>query len=339
MQQQPAFTLPAQPVLSKNDTAYYFMNAPITQIVLPTRPQPDTIVAIFLLHTFGQELYPGIESATVVADPKATATDGHLLIDVAGGEYDHHGTDKCATELVADKLGVLDNPELRNLIAYARRDDTKGQGTISKDTIDRAFGLSGLIAALNKKHPTDADTIVSTVLPLLHAHYTSAYEHYVAIPRLITELKAAQTFTSHTIQAPIRNMPVAFVTSDNVSLVGYLRSNVGGNYRAVIQRRSSGHVNILTKQDPKIDLSRLMAVIRLQEMQLQNLDCDDEASLHQTGTHELTPNWYYDPATNSLLNGGVTPDAVVATTIPWDDMQRIVLHFLAECPLEQRPRN
>ena len=314
------------------------MEQKITTIVLPTRPQPDTIVAIFLLKKFGQELFFDVTNATVTVDPNATQTDGYLLIDVAGGELDHHGTDKCATELVAIKLGVQDNPELRNLIAYARRDDTKGQGTISKDHLDRTFGLSGLIAALNKKHTSDTNTIINTVLPLLEAHYANSYEHYVAIPNLIKKLQASEAFTSHTLQKPIRNMAVGCITSDNVGLPGYLRSNTGGNYRVVVQRRTSGHVNILTKQDPKIDLSRLMAVIRLQEMQLQNLDCDDEASLHQTGTHELTPNWYYDPATNSLLNGGVTPDAVVATTIPWDDMQRIVLHFLAECPLEQRAR-
>jgi len=100
------------------------MEEKITTIVLPTRPQPDTIVAIFLLKKFGQEQFPGISGATITVNPSATKTEGHLLIDVAGGELDHHGTDKCATELVADKLQISDNPELRNLIAYARRDDT-----------------------------------------------------------------------------------------------------------------------------------------------------------------------------------------------------------------------
>lgn len=315
------------------------MSTPITTIVLPTRPQPDTIVAIFLLKKFGADTFPGIADATITVNPNATPTDGHLLIDVAGGELDHHGTDKCATELVAKKLGVLDNPELRNLIAYARRDDTKGQGTISKDHLDRAFGLSGLIAALNKTHTDDANTIVQIVLPLLEAHYLNSYEHYVALPNLITELTESGQFITHTLQTPIRNMAVGYITSDNVALPGYLRSNTGGNYRVVVQRRESGHVNILTKQDPKINLSRLMAAIRLRELQLQGVDHEDETDLYATGVHPAVPHWYYDTATNSLLNGGVTPNAIAPTSIPWDELRAIVLHFLPECELESRQPN
>ncbi len=108
------------------------MSTVITTIVLPTRPQPDTIVAIFLLQKFGEHLFPGVTSATVTVNPVAEPAPGHLLIDVAGGELDHHGTDLCATELVAKKLNIADNPELRNLIAYARRDDTQRKGTVSK---------------------------------------------------------------------------------------------------------------------------------------------------------------------------------------------------------------
>jgi len=315
------------------------MSTPITTIVLPTRPQPDTIVAIFLLKKFGLEIYPDIDKASITVDPNANATDDHLLIDVAGGELDHHGTDKCATELVAAKLKVINNPELRNLIAYARRDDVKGQGTISKDNLDRTFGLSGLIAALNKKHTDDTNMIVAAVIPLLEAHYANSYEHYVAIPNLIKELNATKEFTSVTLQKPISNMTVGFITSDHVGLPGYLRSNTGGNYRVVVQRRASGHVNILTKQDPKINLARLMAAIRLRELELQNQNVKDEDSLYETGVYPNVPQWYYDPATNSLLNGGVTPDSIPATSINWNELQAIVKHFLTECELESRTFN
>lgn len=315
------------------------MSQAINRIVLPTRPQPDTIAAIFLLQKFGTTLFPGVETATVTVNPNAIPTEGHLLIDVAGGELDHHGTNKCATELVAEKLELSDKPEFRNLIAYARRDDTKGQGTISKDILDRAFGLSGLIAALNKKHTTDTNTIINIVLPLLEAQYSSSFEHYVALPKLVSELTERNTFVAHTVQKPMRNMKLAFVESDHISLVGYLRSNSGGTYRVVAQRRSTGHVNILTKQDPKIDLSRLIAIIRLRELQLNESDTAiDETSLFVTATHEAVPNWYYDTATNSLLNGGVSPEAIAPTIIPWPEMQQIILHFITECELEKRPR-
>jgi hypothetical protein len=55
------------------------MSEPISKIVLPTRPQPDTIVAIFLLQKFGEAKYPGIGAASVIVDPKAAPEPGALL--------------------------------------------------------------------------------------------------------------------------------------------------------------------------------------------------------------------------------------------------------------------
>lgn len=316
-------------------------SSPITHIVLPTRPQPDTIVAVFLLQQFGEELFPGVASATVTVDPKAVPKDGLLLIDVAGGEFDHHGTDKCAAELVAAKLGVLENPELRQMIAYARRDDMKGQGIISKDPIDRTFGLSGLIASVNKQYPTDADRVVRTILPLLEAQYKNAYEHYVALPNEIQRLKSQKQFHEHTLHTPIKNIKIAFIESDHVGVPGYLRSNTGGNYRVVVMKRSSGHVNIITKQNPKLDLSYLTALIRLQELETQGASLEHpKKSLYGTGTHEQVSWWYYDPMTNSMLNGGVTPDQVPPTAIQWDMLQEIIIAGIqgGQAPVQNKER-
>ena len=296
----------------------------ITNIILPTRPQPDTIVAIFLLKLFGRDRFPGVDTALVTVDPKAVADPAKLLLDVGGGEFDHHGTDKCASEIVADKLGVLKNPELRQMIAYARRDDTKGQGIISKDPIDRTFGLSGLIASVNKQFPNDANQVVNIIIPLLDAQYRNAFEHYVALPAEIERLRQSDEFTTETLQTPIKNLKIAFLTSDHVGVPGYLRSNTGGNFRVVVQRRSTGHVNIMTKQNPKLDLSYLAGLIRMAEVDASGITVTDPQTMHDTGTHDNVPNWYYDPMTNSILNGGVSPDAIAPTAIEWQILQEIV---------------
>ncbi len=301
---------------------------PVSTIIIPTRPQPDTIVAIFLLQTFGKEIYADVDTAKFEVDPKATDAPDKLLLDVGGGELDHHGTDLCASELVAKKLILTNKPELRNLIAYARRDDTEGKGTVSKDPLDRAFGLSGLIASLNKQNPIDPQYVINTTLPLLRAHYYTANEHHVELPKHVKGLQQTDMFKSETIQKPFRNMKVAFVTSDHIGLAGYLRSVAGGGYSLIAQRRTSGHVNVLTKQNPKIDLSRVIAMLRLYEANLHKVEIEDERSLRDTGTHKLVPNWYYDPATNSLLNGGVTPDSIESTKIDWPELQAIILHSL-----------
>lgn len=305
------------------------MSDSIQTIILPTRPQPDTVVAIFLLKTFGTQAYPGVESATITVDPKASEQAGTLLLDVGGGELDHHGTDRCAAEIVAHKLGVAHDRALRKMLAYARRDDTQGKGIISKDPIDRAFGLSGLMANLNKQNPKDPNKVVNTILPLLAAHCRDADEHYNKLPKLVDDLKQTNLFRAGKIKNPtVGFIKVAFVSSDHTGLAGYLRSELGGNYRVVVQRRPSGHVNIITKQNPKLDLAQLAAMLRLQEANERNIEVPDEQSLYQTGTHPLVQNWYYDPATNSLLNGGVSPDSIEPSHITWSDIQTIVEHCL-----------
>ena len=68
------------------------------KIILPTRPQPDTIVAIFLLREFGKEKYPGLEEAELEIRqelPKDETENslrkkGVLTLDIGKGKFDNH---------------------------------------------------------------------------------------------------------------------------------------------------------------------------------------------------------------------------------------------------------
>src|SRR3989344_4526463 len=92
------------------------------KIFISTRLRPDTIVAIFILKKFGTERFPGVESATLEflqTIPEGETADtlekkGVLLIDLGGGTFDHHGTQKKSTAsyLVARELGIAANPSL-----------------------------------------------------------------------------------------------------------------------------------------------------------------------------------------------------------------------------------
>src|SRR3989344_4683341 len=94
-------------------------------IWIPTRPQPDTVVAIFLLKTFGEKKFPGIGNATVEIHPTLAPEEsfdsllprGILALDIGGGQLDHHGKDKCTTELTAEYLGIVKDPSLVQLLA------------------------------------------------------------------------------------------------------------------------------------------------------------------------------------------------------------------------------
>ncbi len=312
-------------------------------IFIPTRPQPDTIVAIFILTTLGRERFPGIEDARIEVKPSAPAESFEALIaqkilplDVGGGPFDHHATGACASELVADYLGIRDNPALGKLLAYAKRDDAFGKGTSSNDPIDRAFGLSGLIASLNKTHPGEADKIVHFVLPLLAAHYQSAYEHHVESPRVVEEKKKTGEYEELAAEQSGKKLKVAFVVSDKPSMPTYLRSMQGPRADVVVQKaESSGRVSILTRQERKVRLAAVAALLRMREAELRSISLpEDSAYWAKDGRADELPMWYVDPATNSILNVGETRDD--DTKIPWEEFKRLVPQGLSL--VTKRPR-
>jgi hypothetical protein len=305
----------------------------ISNIIIPVRPQPDTIIAIYLLKFFGKTKYNGISSAKIVVDPNAGIISddenlklGNLLIDGGGGLYDHHGRnpETCASFLVAKDLGISGDPTLSKLIHYAERDDKFGLGTISKDQLDRTFGLSGMIGTLNKQFPHDSEKVINIILPLIESHHTEEIKKIHELPILYKTL----VLEGKTLELNYSGLKIVLLESDNISLPGYLRAQVGGNHDIVVQRRSSGHVNILsrTKKQKKISLEKLIAVIRGAEYYMHNgkeINKKYNDLILPTRISEV-PNWYYDQATNSIQNGGVHIDLTPVTEIPWDHFPMII---------------
>jgi len=308
-------------------------------ILLPTRPQPDTIAGIFLLKVFGKSKYPGVENASVgvLSDlPKGETADslakkGNLLIDVGGSRFDHHnkkGT--TASQLIAQDLGIDKNAALTKLLNYAERDDKYGRGTISQDPLDKAFGLSGLIAVLNKALPTEPEKVVNYVIPLLKAHYVEERKRTEDLPKEFEE--RIQNGTAEVVQARHKGKNIRFATleSDNPSMTGWLRSAEGVRADVVVQKTSAGHVNITTRPLKRIDLRWAAALLRKEEADRRNRSVNlSAADFMRTGRIEEVPEWYYDRATNSMLNGGIIPKGVEPTAIEFEMIKELVKEGLA----------
>lgn len=303
--------------------------------LLPTRPQTDTICSIFLFKKFGEEKFPGIGNAKVevrhqLAEGQtfeSMVKEHYIPLDLGGGTLDHHNTDKCTTELASEYLEVSDDPALGRLLQFTRRDDKEGKGILSTDPIDRAFGLPGMIASLNKLYSTDPNKVVDTVLPLLEAHYNSAQEHHVELPKEVETRKRDGTYREVQAIQGSKKLKVAFVISSKISMPGFLRSDKGSRMDVVVQKmEGSNHYSILTRQERKINLSQIMALIRLRELQLRGNNLPEDAEyVSKTGRIDEVPYWYYDPATNSLLNGSAHNKNVEESQIPWEEFQKIVL--------------
>ena len=308
------------------------------KIIIPTRPHPDVIVGIFLLTKFGQEKYPGVKNASIEIWQELPAGDtnlsleqkGVLLLDLGGGKFDHHNTQKNLSQLIAEDLGISADPSVAKILTYAERDDKHGLGTISNDPLDKAFGLSGLIASLNKTED-DHEKIVKIVLPLLEAHHTEEKRRTQELPQEFeNKLKEGKAEVFEVKQGK-KNLKVVVLESDNLSMAGWLKSSGGQRADVVCQKGNSGFTNILTKPLKMVDLRWLAAYLRKAEAEMRDrrLTCST-FDLMKEGKIQEIPEWYYDRATNSVLNGGATPKGILPTAIPLETIKEILKEALAQ---------
>ncbi len=306
----------------------------VSIIVLPTRSQPDTIIAIFILKSFGTFRFPGIEKARYEFWPKLPEGEtedsllkkGTLLLDVGGGSLDHHvSTEKTtASKLVAQKLNVDGYQSLTKLLQFAERDDFFGKGIISTDALDRAFGLSGLVVNLNKKYSGDPSKVIDIILPLIDAHFEEEEKRTKEMPLEVEKKFASGEAEAFSARQKGKNLRCIFIESDNVSLAGFLRSQLGGRYDVVVQKMQTGHTNFLTRPTKRVDLRYLAATIRRAElMRSGNAKLLSMVILTKEGKVDDVPQWYFDPATNSLQNGGINTSQVRATKLSRNEVIKL----------------
>src|SRR4030042_683637 len=203
------------------------------KIILPARPQPDTIVAIFFLKNFGKEKYPGLAEAEIEIlqelpkseTPETLSEKGVMVLDLGGGKFDHHNQGKTLSQAVAEDLEIIDNSAISKLLAYAERDDKHGKGTISTDQLDKAFGLSGLITSLNKSLSDKPEKVIAYVLPFLAAHYNEEKKRTEELPKEYEE-KLKQGKAEFFEVKGRKKLKVIVIESDSVSMAGWLRSTL-----------------------------------------------------------------------------------------------------------------
>jgi len=307
------------------------------RIILPTRPHPDTILGIFLLKSFGKEKYPGIEKATIeiLQELPQGETSGSLekkgilVLDLGGGKFDHHQKGKTLSQLIADDLEITNDPSLQKFLIYGERDDKYGLGTISSDPIDKAFGLSGLINSLNKALSENPEKIIEIISPLLIAHILEEKKRTEELPKEFEEKLKEGKAEVFEVKQNKKKLNIVILESDNLSMAGWLRSAEGRKADVLCQKVSSGYVNILTRPLKKVDLRWLAAYIRNEEAKLRGrkLKCLT-FDLMKPGKIPEVPEWYYDRATNSVLNGGPNPKGILPTAISFERIKEILKESL-----------
>ena len=140
----------------------------VKTLFMPAKVMPDAACAVYLLRTHGAKLFPGIAEAEIVfgAEVPAGKTPDDLLKE---GTYLVERRGECASAVLSVRLGVADRPELRKLLAYAKRDFEK-KGTLSTDPLDRAFGLTGVAMMMNRVYAEDPRAVLEFLVSVFEAH-------------------------------------------------------------------------------------------------------------------------------------------------------------------------
>lgn len=333
------------------------MPQPIHTIVIFPRPHPDNIVAILLLWLFGEKEFPGIRKAKIdfwnkVPEGKTAdqlEKEGVLLIDLGGGKFDHHSEEKnktkgeeCATTLVAKYLRIQDDPALEKLIAYVKRDDLEGRGIISKDPLDRAFGLSGIIMNLNREYPQNPKKVLELVIPIFLAHYHEERKRMTVLPEVWEKIQKEGKADIFEVFQGKKLIKVIMVENDDPSLIGFLRASPKTKADVVAQKLSSGHINIITRQWRKVNLDDVAVMIRVAEARKKQtiLEIKRPEDLAKPNRLNGVEEWYYDTVANSIQNGGIQPEGILPTKFEFSQIKEILKASLNPNTLsESCPKN
>lgn len=273
----------------------------IKKILIPNKPHLDPIAAVYLLQKYGKEKFSGVDSAEIIfwenshdfkpEDISNFRSEKVLSIDIGGGLFDHHQDSKkdTATSLVAAYLGIEKNPELIALLNYVREDDLAG--------LHNRYGdLAYLIKCFHKQN-LPLLKVVELGLKLINYFQASQIEWYYNVKK-----EYENKIKIYRVKRFDRKLKIGVVESDNSQLANY--GLTADNLSAVIQKRSTGHVLILTNKQHRLNLREIAAAIRLRELELSGYNkLIDPAKLQFEGKNSLIPNWFYHRSLNAFLNG------------------------------------
>ncbi len=149
---------------------------PIHTLITHESPDLDAIISVLLIKKFGEPFFPGISNAKLEFYPagklpgdKNSAQlekSGILAVDIGGGRFDTHPVnmevdwnkrDRAAADLVAEHLGLLEDPSWSGLIEYTRLQDSSGHNMYSRKAHHMMMGLLNILEGLQFIHPFDSE--------------------------------------------------------------------------------------------------------------------------------------------------------------------------------------
>jgi len=313
----------------------------------------------------GEEKFPGVKTASIefLSTGKLPLNKTYkdfpdsIFLGVGSGPFDEHETSSqerakgevCAT-LVAKALGIEGKPELQGILNVVRNEDLNV--ATEKDA------LSIMIKFLHSCFKDDADLIYKWAEIAYLAHIRLALESGAAEPFTLGATKQILKSQNHpeskwfeeTINKAIlhqhaefqkaqsefdqnstvwrvkaydeKPVSIAFIKSDNEEMGKAARSR---GLEMIIQKNSRGNVFIFTNRKRGLNLSSVIALLRLAEQHFAgNMQVSDTNTLCSVGMIADIP-WYLFYTRDMIFNGSLTTKDIPPTQIPEEKMIQIIL--------------
>ncbi|MEI6597187.1 MAG: hypothetical protein WCL13_03190 [bacterium] len=299
----------------------------VKKILIPNKPHLDPIAAIYLLKKYGQEKFPGIASAEIIfwenshdptpEDINKFIVEKVLSIDIGGGMFDHHEgpEQETASSLVAINLGIEKKPELTALLNYVREDDLEG--------LHNRYGDLAYLIKCFHKQKLSSEKVVELGLRLINYFQASQIDWCLNVKK-----EYEDKCKIYKIKRFSNKIKIGVVESDNSQLANY--GITMDNLSAVVQKRSTGHVVILTNKHHRLNIKEIVAAIRMRELELGGYNKSvNPAKLQFEGKHSLIPNWFYHRSLNAFLNGSEALNKAEPTKLKLSEIVSFVWNGLS----------
>ena len=299
-------------------------------IVTHVAPHLDEIVAVWLLQKFGESKFPGMKSVELdfwstggeTPDNRSAVDyekEGILLVGVGGGRFDKHPVNgvkkegECAATLVAKELGIAEDPSFGQILDFVKNSDLKGGGN--------PFDLANLVKTLHSQFPDDPEKVIEWAMLGIEAKYQEQVSFLTSVKEEFDRLAEVEE-----IQGPNgRSLRMVTIESDNTQMSQLARSVHGGYSAVIIQKQSSGNVQIFTNKYYGLTLYDIVQMIRLAEQQAKGRAVtSDWKTLSSEGKVEGAEEWYFHQTGQMLLNGSLTARNVPPTRLSLDQIKEIV---------------
>ena len=324
----------------------------VKKIVTHENPDLDSLGSAWLAKQFGKKKFPGIKEVAIEFLPGGLKMPDErqgdqwleenniLVLDMGGGIFDHHQHPaednrrklRCAATLMAEFLGIKENPALAEILRAIAQNDLYGHSTL--------LSLPRLIKDRNAigKNPLDTFRVVSEWL-------NDIYEAQKKFVEAGNELKGNVKISQ--VSSDGKKIKIAKIQTDNKQAAKALRHKEKPD--VIIVKNSKGNFQIFNNvvdNQSTTSLNETIKILRYEEQKkTDQITVTDSKILSQEGT-VLGPGielWHYikNPKNGleMLLNGSFSVQKP-PTHLSEEEVMRAVLigvdqqYFTPKCNQE-----